>query len=97
MPAYVSLSKYTEQGMHSIKDSPARTQAVKDAAKGMGGRVIGVWWLMGEYDLMIIFEAPDDETAMRGLVANGMQGNLTSTTLRAFSEEEFGRVIGGLP
>jgi uncharacterized protein with GYD domain len=97
MPAYVSLSKFTEQGMHTIKDTLKRTEAVKEAAKAMGGRVVGVWWLMGEYDTMIIFEAADDESAMRGLVANGMQGNLTSMTMRAFSEEEMARVIGGLP
>jgi len=97
MPAYVSLTNFTEHGMHDIKDTLKRTEAVKQAAAGMGGRVIGVWWLMGQYDLMIIFEAPDDATAMRGLVATAMQGNTHSTTLRAFSEDEMAKVIAGLP
>ena len=97
MPAYVSLSNFTDQGIKSVKDTVKRGEAIRQAAAAMGGRVIGIWWLMGQYDTMIIFEAPDDETALRALVANGMQGNLHSMTMRAFSEEEMTRVIGGLP
>jgi len=97
MPAYVSLSNFTEKGMSTVKDTLKRAEAIKQAAAGMGGRVIGIWWLMGQYDTLIIFEAPDDETAMRALVATGMQGNLHSTTLRAFSEDEMAKVIAGLP
>ncbi len=97
MPAYVSLFNFTDQGIRTVKDTLKRTEAVKQMAAASGGRVIGVWWLMGEYDGMIIFEGPDDETTMRNLVGNGMQGNIRTNTLRAFSEEEMARVIGGLP
>jgi uncharacterized protein with GYD domain len=97
MPAYVSLVNFTEQGMHTIKDTVQRAQMIKEAAKAAGGRVIGIWWLMGQYDAMLISEAPDDETAMRQLVAAGMQGNTRSVTLRAFSEDEMTRIVGGLP
>jgi uncharacterized protein with GYD domain len=97
MPAYVSLSKFTEQGKHSIKETVNRTQQLKKQAEAAGGRVIGVWWLMGEYDAIMIFEAPDEATAMRMLIANGMQGNTHSTTLRAFSEDEMAKIVAALP
>lgn len=97
MPAYVSLFNFTEQGIKSVKDSTKRAEAVRQAAAAVGGRVIGIWWLMGQFDGMILFEGPDDETAMRQLIANGMLGNIRTNTLRAYSEEEMARVIGGLP
>ena len=97
MPAYVSLFNFTEQGIHDIKHTHERAEAVRQAAKSVGGRVIGIWYLMGQYDGMIIFEGPDDETVLRQLVGSGLQGNLRTTTLRAFSEDEMAKVIGGLP
>jgi len=97
MPAYISLMTFTEQGIKSVKDTVTRAQAVKEQAKAMGGRVIGVWWLQGQYDAIIIFEAPDEETAMRQLIASGMQGNNRTVTLRAFSEDEMTKILAGLP
>ena len=97
MPAYVSLSKWTEQGLHTAKDTVTRAQMLKEQAKAMGGRVIGVWWLQGEYDSVLIFEAPDDASAMQALVAGGMQGNSRTCTLRAFSEDEMTQILAGLP
>ena len=97
MPAYLSLVNFTEQGLHTIKDTVQRGQMIKKQAEAVGGRVIGIWWLLGQYDAMIIFEAPDEDTAMRQLLASGMQGNSRSTTLRAFSEDEMTRIVGGLP
>jgi len=97
MPAYISLMTFTEQGIKSLKDTVTRAQAVKEQAKAMGGRVIGVWWLQGQYDAIIIFESPDEETAMRQLIASGMQGNNRTVTLRAFSEDEMTKILAGLP
>ncbi len=97
MPAYVSLFNFTEQGIKGVKETLKRTEAVKQVAKASGGRVIGVWYLMGQYDGMIIFEGPDDEVTMRNLIGQGMLGNIRTTTLRAFSEEEMGKVLAGLP
>jgi uncharacterized protein with GYD domain len=97
MPAYVTLFNFTDQGIRNIKDSPNRVKAAGEAAKSMGGRFIGVWWLLGQYDGIAIIEAPDDETATRLLIATGMQGNVRTTTMRAYSEEEMARIIGGIP
>jgi uncharacterized protein with GYD domain len=97
MAAYISLFNFTEQGMHAVKDTLKRGEAVRAAAAASGGRVIGIWYLMGQYDGMIIFESPDDETTLRQLIGSGMQGNIRTTTLRAYSEEEMGKVLAGLP
>jgi uncharacterized protein with GYD domain len=97
MPAYISLVNFTEQGAHNAKGTVERTQAVKKAAEAAGGRVIGVWWTLGQYDIVLVAEAPNDETAARLLLTVAMQGNTRSTTLRAFSEEEMARIVQGLP
>jgi uncharacterized protein with GYD domain len=97
MPAYISLFNFTEQGIKTVKDTVQRAQMVKKQAEAAGGRVIGVWWTLGQYDGMIIIEAPDDTTAMRQLIANGMAGNNRTTTLRAFSEDEMTHILGGMP
>jgi uncharacterized protein with GYD domain len=97
MPAYISLFNFTEQGIKSVKETVKRAEAVRQQAQATGGRVIGIWWLMGQYDGILIFESPDEDTAMRQLIANSMAGNNRTTTLRAFSEEEMARLVGGLP
>ena len=96
MPAYVTLFNWTEQGIRDVKDTGKRVQAVREAWESAGGRVIGVWWTFGQYDGVLIHEAPDDETATRLLMRTGMQGNVRTTTMRAFGEEEIGRIVQGL-
>ncbi len=94
MVAYITLYKYTPQGMTTVKDAPKRIQAVKDMTEKLGGRVIGVWLTMGHYDLVGIAEFPNDEVAARMALEVGRLGNVTSESLRAFSEEEFARLVG---
>src|SRR5258708_26539092 len=95
MPAYISLFNFTEQGIKTVKDTVQRAQMVKEQAKAAGGRVIGVWWLQGQYDGILVFEAPDEDTAMRLIIANAMLGNNRALTMRAYSEEEMARIVGG--
>ena len=97
MPAYVTFGNFTEQGVKQVKGTVERAQAAKKAAEAAGARIIGVWWLMGQYDYMFIAEAPDDITASRLLLVAGMQGYSRTTTLRALSEEEMARVLSALP
>jgi uncharacterized protein with GYD domain len=97
MPAYVVLSKLTDQGVRAAKETVNRAQAAREAIEAAGGRVIGIWWLLGEYDSMLICELPDTERAVQILLATGMQGNVRTKTLQAFSEEEMARVVQGLP
>jgi len=97
MSAYISLVNFTEQGVRNVKDTVNRARAARQAAEAAGGRFIGVWWTVGQYDVVIISEAPDDETATRLVLAAGMQGNIRTMTMRAFSEEEMERIVQGLP
>jgi uncharacterized protein with GYD domain len=97
MPAYVTLFNFTDQGIRNIKESPNRAKAASDAAKSAGGRIIGIWWLLGQYDGVVISEMPDDETMTRFMAATGMQGNVRTTTMRAYSEAEMAQLVGGLP
>jgi uncharacterized protein with GYD domain len=97
MPAYITLFKFTQQGLASAKGSPDRLKAAKPVMEKMGGRLIGAWWTLGEYDLVAIAEWADEQAATAFLLILGGQGNLTSTTMRAFSEEEFAQIAGKLP
>lgn len=97
MPAYVTLFNWTDQGIKNVKDSADRAQAAKEAWEAAGGRVIGIWWTQGQYDGVLIHETPDDQTATRLLMTTGMQGNVRTTTLRAFGEEEMQAIVQALP
>ena len=97
MPGYVALMKFTDKGVATVKESVQRTVANKVAAEKMGVRIIGVWWTLGEYDLVGVAEAPDDQTLAAFMLAAVGQGTFTSQTMRAFSEEEFAQIVSKLP
>ena len=97
MPAYILLLKYTQQGLANIKESPERIKQAKAATEKMGGRNIGTWVTMGEYDLVGVGEFPDDQTAAAFALALARQGNATTQTLKAFSEDEFAQIVAKLP
>jgi uncharacterized protein with GYD domain len=97
MPAYITLANFTDQGIRNVKDTVNRLRALEQAIQDAGGRKIGAWWTLGQYDVVVIAEYPDDETATRMLLATGMQGNVRTTTMRCFSEEEMERIVQGLP
>ena len=97
MPTYITLMNMTEQGIKDIKNAPERTANSIKQLEEMGGKLIGFYMCMGEYDYVGIAEAPSDEVAMGFLMALGAGGNVRTTTLRAFSETEVAQVIGQLP
>ena len=97
MATYISLINYTQQGAQNIKDSPARFDAAKKAVQSMGGDIKEVFLTMGQYDLVIIAKAPDDETIGKFLLATGSLGNVRTQTMRAFTEDEFRKLVAGLP
>jgi uncharacterized protein with GYD domain len=96
MAAYVILFNFTDQGIRNAKDSVKRAEAAREAGKAAGIRWIGVWWLLGQYDGIVIVEAPNDEVVTQMMLQVGMAGNIRSTTMRAFSEEEMTRISQGL-
>lgn len=93
MPTYVSLLNWTDQGIQNFKETVDRAQAARDVAEQLGGQFKEIYWTIGLYDLVAVFEAPDDETAEAALLALGSQGNVRSTTLRAFTGDEMQAII----
>jgi uncharacterized protein with GYD domain len=97
MPTYIGLYKLTDQGVKNIKDAPGRVEDAIKGAEAMGGKVIGVYSVMGEYDYVTIGEFPSDEAAMTFAMALGSRGNVRTTTLKAFTKEEFAQIVKKLP
>ena len=97
MPGYVMLMKYTQKGIADLKGSPERIKQAKAALEKLGGRMVGVWVTMGQYDLVGIADLPNDEAAAIMALSLGSLGNVTTQTMRALSEDEFAEVVAKLP
>ena len=97
MPTYFSLVNWTDQGLKNVKDSPKRLDAVKKSIKELGGELKVFYMLQGENDLMWIVDMPNDEALAKLLLRIGSAGNVRTTTMRAYPEEEYRKIIGGLP
>jgi uncharacterized protein with GYD domain len=94
MPTYVSLIRWTDQGIKNYKDSPSRAADFTKLAESSGGRVRELLWTVGEYDLVTVVDFPDDETATAALLRVGSLGSIRSNTMRAFSADEITAIIG---
>ena len=97
MGTYIGLINYTDQGIRTIKDSPKRAEDARKAIQAMGGDMKGLYLTMGGYDLVVILEAPSDEVMAQFAMTLGGQGNVRTTTLKAFNEAEFAEIVAGLP
>ncbi len=95
MPHYVTLMRWTSQGVAGL---PAWRERVEDGERiiaDAGGRLVGVYVTLGRYDVVEIFEAPDDETAYQILLAVARHGNVTTETLRGFTRDEAESIVRG--
>ena len=97
MATYIMLFRYTQQGIEKIKQGSARVDAAKQAAQALGAQVKEFYSVMGQYDTVFVLEAPNDETVATLALAIGSQGNVRTETLRAFTEEEYRKIIAALP
>ena len=93
---YIFLINWTNQGINKIKDSPERFSSFKASVEKAGGKLIGGYFTLGEYDVVIIIEAPNDETVMSLMLKVGSLGNVRTKTLKAFTAEEGMKVIKDL-
>ena len=96
MGKYIALINWTEMGVKEIKDSPARADAAKALAKKLGGEMQQLYMTMGTYDLVAILEMPDDEAAARFAIQVAGGGHIRTTTLKAFDEASYRKIIGSL-
>jgi len=96
MATYIVLASFTDQGIRNVKDTTKRADAVRSMATKFGVTAKDIFWTLGSYDVVAIFEAPDD-AAMTALgLALGTAGNVRTQTLRAFSKDEMNGVLAKL-
>ena len=96
MPTFVSLIKWTEQGIRNVKDAPKRLEAFEAAITRAGGKLKDFYLVMGEYDMVVVTEVPSEEVMAKLTLTTGMQGNVRTTTLRAFNREEATKIFGSV-
>jgi uncharacterized protein with GYD domain len=96
MATYISLLTFTPQGLQRIKDTTKRAEAFKDKAKQKGASLKDVYWTLGEYDVVTIIDAPNDETVTALLYDLVSVGNVHTKTLKAFSAQEMGKIVAGM-
>jgi uncharacterized protein with GYD domain len=89
---YFILIRLTDQGIRNIKDTTSHADAVKSEAEKIGCKFT-TYWTFGEYDGIGMLEAPNDEAAMELNLKVGSLGNVRTTTLRAFTEEEIAKIV----
>jgi uncharacterized protein with GYD domain len=93
MATFIVLGNFTDQGIRNVKQTTQRAKAFREIAQKAGVKVKEIYWTLGEYDVVVIMDAPNDETATSLLLSVGSLGNIRSKTLRAFSEDEMGKII----
>ncbi len=97
MPKYIVLMNLTGQGIKAIKDAPSRLEEGIKGVEAMGGKVLDFYLTMGDYDYVAIGDFPSDEVAATFLLSLGSQGNVKTTTLKAFTQEEFAEIVKNVP
>lgn len=93
MATFVTLYNFTEQGLKAIKDTVKRAEAAKKAAAAQGMNVKEVLWVLGQYDVVIISESPDDATSTAFALSTLKMGNVRGQTLRAFTAAEMEKIL----
>ena len=97
MATFITTIKFTEKGITAIKDTCKRAAAFKAAAKKMGVKVSNIYWTLGRFDGVIVFDAKDDETATAAMLQLASQGNVQTATGRAYEAAEMEKVLAMLP
>jgi len=97
MPTYIWLVNWTDQGIRNVKETTKRAKSFKEMAEKMGVKAKEIFWTMGRHDLVLVIDAPNDETMSRVALRLGMLGNAKTETLKAFSAQEMDEILEGLP
>jgi uncharacterized protein with GYD domain len=97
MPNYVVLAKWTTQGIQSVKQSPSRLDAGRNAFAEAGIKLKDFYMTLGQYDMVLVGEAPDNALFARALLSLAAAGNIQTETLLAFTEDEYRAIVSSLP
>jgi uncharacterized protein with GYD domain len=93
---YIMLANWTDQGARNVKESPRRLDAAKKLLEEMGGEFKSFFLTMGDYDIVAVYEAPDDAVAARFTLQVAQLGNIRTRTLKAFPEAAYREIIASL-
>jgi Uncharacterized conserved protein len=93
MAMYVSLINWTDQGIGSFQETVDRSRRAAEVGQKLNVTLSQIYWTLGPYDIVAILEAPDDESATAFALALGSQGNVRSTSMRAFSADEMESIV----
>lgn len=96
MATYITLYNFTDQGIRNIKETTKRANAFIELAKSKGVAVKDVFWTLGQYDMVAIFDAPDDTVVTTLGLTLGKLGNVRTQTLRAFSQTEMDKILAAI-
>src|SRR5215469_2634725 len=97
MATYISLVKFTDKGIHAAGETTHRVAEWAAKVQSMGVTIKQMYWTLGRYDQVCVFEAPDDETAAAVLLSADMLGNIRTETLRAFTTAEMEKILANIP
>ncbi len=96
MATYVTLLRYTDQGIKTFREGPARLDAAKKTYQAQGCEMKAFYLMMGPYDMLVVADAPSDEAASKAALEIGARGAVRTETYRAFSEAEYRRIVDSL-
>jgi uncharacterized protein with GYD domain len=97
MPTYISLVQFTDKGIQAAKETTQRVTEWAGKVQSRGVSIKDMYWTLGQYDQVCVFEAPDDETAASVLLAADILGNIRTHTLRAFTSSEMQKILAKVP
>lgn len=97
MFTYIGLMRFTDQGIHAVKDTTKRAAAAKELAKKHGVDMREIFWTMGKYDMVCVLESKDEQALAAFNLAVSMQGNIRSQSMRAYAADEMDQILGKLP
>ena len=96
MPTYVALVRWTNQGLQNVKQSPSRLDAARKAFEAGGAKLKDFYMVMGQYDMVFVAEASDDAALAKAVLNLTSKGNVQTETLRAFTEDEYKKILSGI-
>ena len=97
MPTYITLMKWTDQGIRNVKESPQRLDAAKKGIEAAGGKMTGFYLTMGQYDMVAIAEFPSDEALAGFILSLGSRGGIRTETMKAYPEDQYRNIIAKIP
>jgi uncharacterized protein with GYD domain len=97
MPTYISLVQFTDKGIQAAKETTQRVADWASKVESSGVSIRDMYWTLGQYDQVCVFDAPDDETAASVLLGADILGNIRTQTLRAFTPAEMKKILAKVP